>query len=304
MPIIQYKKFNFRPSTLAIIEKANEIIEEYENDGYTLTLRQLYYQFVSKDLIENSERSYKNLGNAITDGRLAGMIDWDSINDGHRTSVASNAYNEDEEEAVRGIEGHIAYDFWARQENYVEVWVEKDALLNVVARACEKYDVPHMACKGYLSATMAWRAGQRFEDAANRGKNCVLLHLGDHDPSGIDMTRDNDDRLTMFANGGQIEVRRLALNMNQITQYKPPPNPAKVTDSRSTGYIKKYGNKSWELDALSPAIVNGIIKKQLDGLIDKEAWAEVEAEQGEKRKIIASIYQNWDEVRPFLENLI
>jgi hypothetical protein len=300
---IEYKRFNFRTETLAIIEKANEIIADYEGQGYTLTLRQLYYQFVAKDLIENSERSYKRLGNIITDGRYAGMIDWLSIEDNHRTSASEGSYNEDEEEAVRGIEGHIAYDFWARQEYYVEVWVEKDALLNVVSRACDPYMIPNMACKGYLSASEAWRAGQRFEEKNARGKHCVLLHLGDHDPSGIDMTRDNIDRLELFAGQGVVDVRRLALNLEQVHQYKPPPNPAKVEDSRSTGYIAKYGSKSWELDALSPSVVNRIISKEIDSLINQEKWDEVEDEQEEARKIIASIHGNWGKVRPFLKKL-
>lgn len=303
MPEIKYKNFNFRADTLAIIEKANEIIADFEGQGYTLSLRQLYYQFVAKDAIENSERSYKRLGGIITDGRLAGMIDWDSIEDNHRTSASEGSYNEDEEEAVRGIEGHIAYDFWARQENYVEVWVEKDALLNVVSRACERYSIPHMACKGYLSASEAWRAGQRFERKNMLGKKCYLLHLGDHDPSGIDMTRDNKDRLDLFAEYADVEVKRLALNMDQVTKFKPPPNPAKITDSRSDSYIRNYGRKSWELDALSPTVVNGIISRELSSLVDQDAWDEVEAEQEEKRKIIASIYDRWDKVRPFLEKL-
>jgi hypothetical protein len=163
--------------------------------------------------------------------------------------------------------------------------------------------VPHMACKGYLSASEAWRAGQRFEEKSAEGKQCVLLHLGDHDPSGIDMTRDNTDRLDMFAGMGVVEVRRLALNMNQVSQYKPPPNPAKITDSRSDSYIANYGRKSWELDALSPAVIEGIINKELRGLIDQDAWEDCQKEESEKRQIIASIYQNWDKVRPFLVKL-
>lgn len=245
MPLVKYNNVKLRNDSLSIIDKANEIIKEFEDDGYTLTLRQLYYQFVSRDIIENSDKSYKRLGSIITDGRLAGLIDWDSIEDNHRTSASEGYHNESEQGAVRGIEFQIAYDFWRRQPNYVEVWVEKDAMLNVVARACEFRQVPHMAYKGYLSASEAWWAGQRFlKKYSVHAKKCFLLHLGDHDPSGIDMTRDNIDRLNMFTGEGVVEVRRLALNMNQVNTYSPPPNPAKVSDSRSDSYIKKYGSQS------------------------------------------------------------
>lgn len=182
--LIKYQDFNFRGETLKIIEKANEIIEDFENQGYTLSLRQLYYQFVAGDLIENSEKSYKRLGNMITDGRLAGEISWTAIEDRNRTSARENEGNEDEEEAVSGIEYHIRYNAWQRQDHYIEVWVEKDALLSVVSRACDEWDVPNMACKGYLSASEAWRAGERFKAKYNQGKECILIHLGDHDPSG------------------------------------------------------------------------------------------------------------------------
>src|SRR5579864_7879084 len=81
MPKIAYKEFNFRAPTLAIVKKANEIIAEYAAQGFDLTLRQLYYQFVSRDLIPNTQKDYKNLGSIINDARLAGMIDWETIVD-------------------------------------------------------------------------------------------------------------------------------------------------------------------------------------------------------------------------------
>lgn len=296
--LITYQDFNFKADTLAIIEKANEIIEQFEGDGYTLTLRQLYYQFVAKALIENTERSYKRLGSIVTDGRLAGMISWNSIEDRNR-ECTSWQFEEDDQEVVNGLEYYLNMDFWARQDAYVEVWVEKDALVGVIERTAKKYDVPYMACKGYLSASEAWRAGRRFKKKAEDGKRCVLLHLGDHDPSGIDMTRDNTDRLELFA-GGEVEVKRLALNMEQVQKYAPPPNPAKVTDSRATGYIKKYGSESWELDALAPQVIDGLIKKEIVALIDPAAWKRCQAEQDEKRKYLEQVYSRWDDIKEFL----
>lgn len=303
MTHIKYKDIKFTAGSMAIIEQAKSIIEDFENQGYTLSLRQLYYQFVGKALIENSERSYKRLGSIITDGRLAGEISWHAIEDRHRTGASEGTFDEDEESAVNGIEYHIRYDFWGRQDDYVEVWVEKDALLSVVGRVCEKYLVPHMACKGYLSASEAWRAGQRFEKKLEAGKNCYVIHLGDHDPSGIDMTRDNGDRIDLFTNMGGVEVKRIALNMNQVKQYNPPPNPAKITDSRAVDYIKKFGSESWELDALSPSVIDNMLTKEIEGHIDGGLWKRTAEEQKEKRKLIASIYDRWDDVKPFLEQL-
>jgi len=103
------------------------------------------------------------------------------------------------------------------------------------------------------------------------GQRPIVFHLGDHDPSGIDMTRDNRDRLSLFA-GVDITVVRLALNMEQIERYRPPPNPAKVTDSRFEAYQREYGDESWELDALNPEVIHNLIENNVQCIRDEKLW--------------------------------
>ncbi len=296
---IAYRDLPINAARLALIDTANAIISEYEAAGYTLTLRQLYYQFVSRGLIENSDKSYDKLGRLISDGREAGLISWTSIEDRGR-GIRPWLINEDEQDVLRGIEYQFALDYWERQETYVEVWVEKDALSAVIERPCRRLRVPFMPCKGYLSASEAWRSGQRFEEAAGKGFRCVLIHLGDHDPSGIDMTRDNEERVTLFSNGADVEVRRIALNMDQVDQYSPPPNPAKVGDSRAADYIARFGRISWELDALEPKVLDDLITGEIDGLIDWDVWEEVKKEETERREILKALYGRFDDVADFI----
>lgn len=298
---ICYQDWNPKPKTIAIVETADDIINEYQADGYTLTLRQLYYQFVARGIIENSERSYKNLGTMITKARLAGMIDWEAIEDRNREHH-SFWYDENPLTPIRQLPHYLRFDRWERQETYVEVWVEKEALGNVVARACDPLLVPYMSCKGYLSASEAWRAGMRFSEQLKKGKHCVLIHLGDHDPSGIDMTRDNQDRLNLFTRSmSGVFVDRIALNMDQVEEYDPPPNPAKITDSRAKEYIKKYGGTSWELDALEPRVLEELITRTVKHHIDFDVWDEVGEEEREQKKILENVYEKWDEILPIVE---
>lgn len=301
MPLIQYADCNLREDRLGLIERANEIIEEYRRQGFTLTLRQLYYQHVARGLIENTERSYKNLGNLINDGRMAGLIDWFAIEDRGR-GTSSVYVQEDEQDCLRGLEYHYALNFWERQETHVEVWVEKEALASVIQRTADKYKVPWLACKGYLSASEAWRSGQRFEEAEDKGFRTVIIHLGDHDPSGIDMSRDNRDRVQLFG-GANVELKRIALNMDQVDQYSPPPNPTKVTDSRAADYIARFGRTCWELDALEPRVLDRLISAELDALIDRDIWDETTRQQQEGREALAKLYANWPEVREFVQGL-
>lgn len=298
---IKYEHWNPRNDTLKIVATADEIIKEYQNAGYVLTLRQLYYQFVSRDIIPNSERSYKNLGSAITKARMAGLIDWNAIEDRNRHH---NSFWTDEDvlSPINDLPSFIRFDQWSRQETYVEVWVEKEALGNVVSRACTPLMVPYMSCKGYLSASEAWRAGQRFERKLQEGKNCVLIHLGDHDPSGIDMTRDNKDRMDIFTQMTDgVNMSRIALNMDQVNLYAPPPNPAKVTDSRAKEYIKKYGKTSWELDALEPAVLEKLITNEIGKYLDRDIWNQVKEQENDAKQMLERVAQNWGEILPIIE---
>lgn len=283
----------------ALVDRANTIIAEYRRDGLTLTLRQLYYQHVARGLIENTERSYKNLGKLISDGRMAGLISWDAIEDRGR-GVKGWLIEEDESAVLNGIEYGLSLDLWERQGVYVEVWVEKEALAAVVERTARRFRAPYMACKGYLSQSEAWRSGRRFLEKANEGRRCVMIHLGDHDPSGIDMTRDNGDRLELFGDGEAVEVRRIALNMDQIEQYRPPPNPAKETDSRATGYVERFGRTSWELDALDPRTLDRLITSELETLIDADLWETTKAEEQERRAVLKAFDDRFEEIRDYL----
>lgn len=281
----QFIHKNFRAKSRAIIDKANEIIEEYRAQGYSLTLRQLYYQFVARDLIPNTERSYKNLGSLINDGRLAGLIDWSAIEDRTR-NISAAPYWDSPADVIEAARASYQIDMWADQPRRVEVWIEKNALTGIIHDTCRELYVPYFACIGYVSQSEQWRAFQR-----SLNHPVTILHLGDHDPSGIDMTRDNDDRLNMVF-GGDVEMIRIALNMDQIEQYNPPPNPAKVTDSRFEQYLQDFGPDSWELDALEPSVINDLIRTHVDDIRDDDLFNERLEQQDDDRAELDRIIED------------
>lgn len=270
---IKYQSQNFSASSLATIKMANKIIEEYQAQGFDLTLRQLYYQFVSRDLIPNKQSEYKKLGAVINDGRLAGLISWEAIVDRTRNLVR-NPHWESPKHFMDNVVPQFQTDKWDNQPNRVEVWIEKDALVGVIEGICRRHDVAFFSCRGYTSQSEMWSAGQRLKSyAEDDGQKPIIIHLGDHDPSGIDMSRDIEDRLNMFLEHvGGLEVNRIALNMDQVRQYNPPPNPAKITDTRATKYIKLHGRESWELDALEPSLLSSLIEETILQYRDEELW--------------------------------
>ena len=272
----QFEDFKFKPQTLETIEIADSIIEEYEGQGFTLTCRQLYYQFVARGLLENTERSYKNLLTAVNKGRLAGLLDWESIEDRTR-NLERNSHFRNPVDGLQALRNSYGLDMWTNQDHRVEVWIEKEALVGVIEDICTELDVPFFACRGYVSQSEQYRAGQRIRERyLIGGQKTVILHLGDHDPSGIDMTRDNDDRVWMFTEwlDDVVSVDRIALNMDQVQEYSPPPNPAKFKDSRFRAYVAEYGRSSWELDALEPTVIVGLIREHVDRWRDQDRWQE------------------------------
>lgn len=292
MPKIQYKDINFKSKSLDLIRWVNEIVGDYAAQGYNLTLRQLYYQFVARDIIPNNQRQYDNLGELVNNARLAGLVDWRAIED--RTRNVRNTFHwQDPTHLLTSAAKQFDIDKWEGQPTYAEVWVEKDALVEVVGKPAEALDVPYFSCRGYVSQSEMWAAAMRIVEQLNFHDRAVIIHLGDHDPSGKDMTRDIEERIKMFLDehgyrlGDRFTIERIALNMDQIEQYAPPPNPAKLTDSRCGKYIAEFGYESWELDALEPRILDELITSAILRNLDRELYAEKEREEAEiKRKLI------------------
>ena len=144
----------------------------------------------------------------------------------------------------------------------------------MIKPACERWRVPHMAARGYPSHSELYSAGKRLQGHLEDGLAPIVFYLGDHDPSGLDMTRSLREELSLYARA-PIEVVRLGLNLDQVRELRLPPNPAKETDRRFEQYVRETGcTDSWELDALSPAFIDGLIEQAISDLVDHEAWKE------------------------------
>jgi hypothetical protein len=297
----KYIDKRFGCDALRMISTINGILEEYVAAGYDLSLRQCYYQLVARGIVENTERSYKNVGNLVSDARLAGYIDWDVIKDRGREMV-QNSHWESPKDILNACAGSFRVDRWENQPRYVEVMVEKQALEGVLIPVCQEWDVPFTANKGYSSSSALYEAGQRMFGKLQEGKDVFVIYLGDHDPSGIDMSRDVLDRLRLFAECHEddfttVDVNRAALNIEQVRKLNPPPNPAKLTDSRAGSYIQKFGRISWELDAIEPKALATLVSKAIQQYVDFDKWEESGARQQTGRNALHKMAEKYKEPR-------
>jgi len=269
MPKQQFKNMNLHKKTLIMIDKINTVIEEYINEGYVLTLRQLYYQLVSRNIIPNEPTEYNRICNIVKDGRIAGVIDWSAIED--RTRIPFLLYYVNGiSDAINDTIEQYRLNRQEGQHNYIEVFIEKDAISGIAKRITSKYHIHLITNRGYSSTTAVYDVYNRFSKAEARNQCCHILYLGDHDPSGLDMLRDLSERLHEF--GVFPKIHPIALTKTQINKYNLPPNPTKKADPRSTKYIEEHGQTCWEVDALRPDILEDIIDTSIKKLIDHDLF--------------------------------
>jgi hypothetical protein len=271
MPKICYESKRFKDSSLQKIALANRAIAAYAAGGYNApTLRQLYYNLVKGNYIPNNDKEYDKLGALLTDARMAGLVDWNGIQDLTR-DLKGLAHWDSPSQVIDTYADYFTINRWENMDIRPEIWVEKDALSNIFSRVANELDVPYFSCRGYGSASGLWRAGRRMKEHLEAGKTPIIFHFGDHDPSGIDMTRDIRERVSLFAET-EIEVIRVAMNMDQIEEFDLPPQPAKVTDSRAKDYIDQFGDSSWELDAFDPATLSNMVRDAIIPYRDEDEW--------------------------------
>ncbi len=298
MAVEEFKPKRFTAAHKHMIKQANDIIAEYQKAGYKLTLRQIHYQFVARDWYENIYANYKKLGNVLNAARLAGRVDWDAFDDPTRQARRITVFDKPEE-AVQGLAKTFKLDPWEDQpvKRRIEVWVEKDAATSTVRPSCNDLRITYFSCRGYSSSSALYEGAQRLKWYKENGYEVLVLYLGDHDPSGCQMTDSTIEKVNMLA-GTEIDIRRIALTMDQIKEYNPPEQFAKEKDSRTPWYIEQFGTEDcWELDALKPQVIDKMIRDEVEPLIDREAWdATLEREQ-EHLATLKEIISNWDRTK-------
>lgn len=272
----KFEDWNPGAEKLRLLDISAEIIDEYALEGFDLSVRQLYYQLVSRDEISNDKTSYDRIKDMLTRGRNAGLIDWDMIVDRTR-QVSRNSHWRNESSIIKAAAESFAIDKWGSQPYRILVMVEKDALSGVLRPVCEELDIEFSANKGYASSSHLYRVAKTMkewteaEDESDK-QIPLVLYFGDHDPSGLDMDRDLRKRLSMYSGLEFVEVSRMALTYSQIEEHQPPPNPTKITDSRAEGYIIEFGNSSWELDAMEPRLLADLVRTEVALYRDDYLW--------------------------------
>lgn len=314
--LIRYIDQSIGADRRLIVETANGIVARATRQNIVLTLRAIYYQFVSRfpfildpthqdeGRSPNTQQNYKRLGETLNVGRLVGLMSWEAMEDITRNVIEQPNWPgplDFLDDAARWF----AADLWENQPIRPYLWIEKDAQLGTFQALCRRMRVPLFSCRGNVSQSEMWKAGQSFREVFDKGQTPVVLYAGDHDPNGLDMTRDVHDRLALFAEE-EVEVRRILLNMDQIQDFAPPPNPVKLTDSRAGkllpdgtytpgSYREKMRlaghdpDECFEMDAMDAAEMVRIATEAIDELRDPDLWNEALEREGRLRGAVRDV---------------
>jgi hypothetical protein len=284
------------------VKATNDVIAQYD---MPLTVRQIFYRLVSNGFIANTVNSYKLLDKMITKGRERGDIDPYKIIDRARQTIGGDAgyanigeFIHSKIEALKNTD-YYTKRMWDNQPQYVEVWVEKDALATLFSSVADGFRVITYPSRGYSSFTKVHEAiNDRFP--MYNSKPIIILHFSDHDPSGLNMTEDIQNRLARY--GSHARVKRIALTYQQVQQFNLQPMPTKMKDTRQKEYSLRYGNECWELDALPPNELQNIIRSAIASHIDADKWNETVKEIEKDKKYLEKRFRS-KEVKDLMDKL-
>jgi hypothetical protein len=258
--------------TQRIIDEAHDVLAAFN----PMTVRQVFYQLVSRQVIENTRGAYQGVSDALVAARREGSIPWHWIEDRLRRPRAVGMWD-DLADFAETIQRAYRRDVWATQPRYVEVWLEKDALSGIFSDALNRYGVTLNVGRGYDGWSSIRNAANRFAD----GENVMVLYFGDFDPSGEDMVRSLRERLADL--GSTPDIEKVALTLDDIERYHLPPNFTKTTDTRRQKHIDRFGDLSVELDALPANVLQARLVAEVERHMDMEALAAVRAQEERER---------------------
>ena len=275
-----------------LIDRAVAVLEA----EHPMTVRQLFYRLVSAGEIPNDRASYQLVSRLMTKARDDGRCEFDWIVDRSRPEYAPCVFA-DATEYARVMKRGYRKDYWKTQPWYVELWVEKDAIIGSIQDVTDDLGIVVRVGRGFLSTTKAHEIAEHFGSvrSSDLDKPINIFYLGDHDPSGRDIERDLKERIRGYMASG-FDLTRLAIHKADIRKFHLPPLKIKSSDSRSESFRKRHGEQCVELDALPPTELRRRIRDAVEHCIDSELWDRAVAVENAELSSIESFADQWSAV--------
>lgn len=262
--------------TNAELHTIQTALYEYAQQHHPVTVRQLFYAMSVQGIVSKEEAGYDLVQRETLKLRRAGMMPWGWVSDNTRWMFKSPSHSSIEAALLDTVKSYRR-KIWNSIPVHVELWVEKDALAGVLGGVTDPYDVPLYPARGFSSDTfLVNTAGQ----LSRYGKPCFVYYFGDHDPSGVAISRQIEEGLRRYAPDAEIHFERVGVNPDQIKAWNLPTRPTKKTDSRS----KNFKGDSCELDSLGPDLLRRLARECIERHIDPIELERLRATEEEERR--------------------
>lgn len=271
--------------TKAQMEALCDALEAILEQEHPMTVRQVFYQAVNAKLIAKTEAEYSGvIVRLLVRMRESGRIPFSWIADNTRWMRRSHMFY-GVEHALQHMARIYRRNFWDDADDYVEVWLEKEALAGVVIEATDPWCVPLMVNRGYSSVSFLHSSAMAMRDI---GKRIHIYYLGDFDPSGRDIARNTEKRLRQFAPNADIHFALIAVTPEQIKRFHLPTRPTKRTDTRA----KNWQGESVEVDALPSSYLKQLVEERILSHLDQDRVNAMKRVEKMERETILNL--SWD----------
>lgn len=269
-----------------IIDQVLDVIDEY-HDQLPLTGRQIFYRLVGAHGYAKTERDYKALLEKIVRARRAGIVPWGAIRDDGTSRLAPWGYDSPEEfiDSLKDSADAYKRDRTTSQEYTIEVWVEAAGMVPQVQRIAEPLGAAVVSSGGFNSVTAKYQAAQRACRADSDGRSFVVLHVGDHDPSGVSIFDNlSRDVSAMCEDLGYPapEFVRVAITADQAIDRDLESAPPKRSDGRSAN----WSGPTWQCEALPPDELADILRDAIEGWVDMDILDDILDDERREREAI------------------
>jgi hypothetical protein len=303
---------------LDLVQLANEILEEIQ----PASVRAVCYQLFIRGLIPSMEKAQTNrVSTLLRDAREEGEIPWEHIAQEGR-EIESIATWADPEAYARATMMSYRRNKWSGQPSRIIVVSEKGTVRGTLGPVLDQYEVDFLPIGGYASAT-------RVKDLAREGDEdhpLLVLYLGDHDPSGRGMsdhdlprrllryaiddpdtnreTKDelreaSDETVASDLEDHGIEIRRIALDQDDCAALGHDmgfPARDKIKDPRYRGFVQRFGDRCWELDAMNPNDLRDRVTEAIEAELDREEWDRYVTAEKVERESITKTLKTWKSI--------
>lgn len=282
---------DYRPQskTRVLLEQAQAVLDEYR-DYWPLTIRQIFYRMVGAHGYDKTETAYNRLCHHLANARRGKLIPFTAIRDDGVTTWSMDHFD-DRDDFLRHVrelgEGYTRNKL-AGQEVHIEVWCEAAGMLPQLYHVAEQFSVPVYSSGGFDSLTAKKRLAGRICDI---GKEAIVLHLGDYDPSGVSIFESVAEDVSAFVMADRphglvsVEFERVTLTEAQVRDHDLPTAPAKATDTRS----KTWTGGTCQLEALPPNVIAEILRNAIERRIDWEQLSDDLEAQDQDRMMIGRL---------------